>query len=171
MDLKTILQIGDPYLIIANSIKPRVGFTIIDEAKTILRKTIGRYFETRPDQEERKYRRNPLIIPNVGAAAGIDESGLLMHFWAGYGLRFIGFIISIGDDLVAVRTRGSVFLTLPGAKPGQTVFCLGSNCFSLTPAPGAVEIGRVRFVEGKSRAAVAFKSEGDSRPLDLDCLR
>lgn len=173
MTLTELREIGDPYnLFVADVSSIPLGLDAFEASRGMPRKSINRSFEMVADQEEKKYRRSPLIIPAIGAAAGIGTDGLLVHYWAGWGLKFAGFVIACGgNNIVAVKTRGSVMLRLPGAKLGQSVFGLGSNVFSLSQTPGAAEIGKVRFVEGSSRCAVAFRSEGDQRPLHLELLR
>ena len=107
----------------------------------------------------------------TGAAIAIDQDNKVVHYWPGRDLRFAGFLVAQTKDRCQIQTRGSAFLKLEGVQPedrGQRVYCNGPNSFSLKPSSITdAEIGKVRFMERVNYAAVAFKREDDSRPLNL----
>ena len=106
-----------------------------------------------------------------GAAIGLDQAGKIVHYYAGRGIRFAGFLIHQTLNKAVIKSRGSAFLKLEGVSPedrGQRVFCSAPNQFSLKPSSNDdAEIGKIRFMERANFAAVAFKGENDSRPLNL----
>lgn len=159
----------DPYVLFEKDIKPRPGFSVIDEARLIPRCSISRTYELMLDVAQVHRKRIPGVILCPGAACGINSDGHVTHFWPGQDLEFLGFLVAQGDErMVSVKTRGSLILKLPSAEPGNKVYCQGPDIFSLTETPGSAEIGKIRYCRGDDRCAVAFKREGDSRPLDLD---
>jgi len=169
---KEILTSGnDPFLTLIKDIKPRPGFSPLDEYRMSPRKSISRSYELVSFSEQIRWKSQEGVILCPGSAVGIDSDSCVCHFWPNLGLEFIGFLIASGDNReVAVKSRGSVILNLQEAQPGNSVFCCGPDTFSLTKSPGSAEIGKVRFCQG-NRAAVAFRRTGDERPLNLEISR
>lgn len=162
-------KLNDPYLRFTKDITPRIGCTILDEVRLSPGPSLTRAFERIADEEDRRFNRNPATILCKGAALGIDEAGEVGHFWPGRGLKFIGYLEGNAEKELAVKTRGSVVLSIPDASEGNRgdrVYCAGPNTFTLSPTRGAAEIGRVRYWQA-GRSTVAFRREGDERPLDL----
>lgn len=169
---KEILNSGnDPFLTLIKDIKPRPGFSPLDEYRMSPRKSISRAYELTDFSEQIQRKSQEGFILCCGAAVGLNSDGRICHFWPNIGLKFAGFLIASGDNCeVSIKTRGSVILSLPGAHPGDSVFCFGPDSFSLTETPGSALIGKVRFCQG-DRAAVAFRRSNDTRPLNLDISR
>ncbi len=172
--MENVNQQADPYIQYTKDIKPRTGFSVLDEAKAT-GPSLPRIYEQIPDHEERRFNRNPETILCVGAAVGIDEAGEVHHFWADQGLRFLGFLVANSEKELVVKTRGAIILKIEGASEGgrgDKVFCSGPNTFTLRNI--GAEIGKVRHFQKNDpgdyridRGAVAFRSEGDETPLDL----
>lgn len=161
----------DQYLRNVSEIKPPLGMTAYDFARVNPGPSLVRTYETVHGQEQGVFPKSREHLLCKGAAVGIDESGRCCHFWPELDLRFVGFLEQGCDETRAVvKTRGSVILKIEGATEsdrGRAVYCLGPNSFTLAKVPGAAEIGKIRYVQG-DRAAVAFRREGDDRPLNLD---
>jgi len=168
---KEILTPGnDPFLTLIKEIKPRPGFSPLDEYRMSPRKSITRSYELVNFSEQIRRKSLEGVILCAGAGCGLNSVNQVCHYWPGLNLDWLGFLIAIGDIEVAVKTRGSVILNLPEARSGDSVFCSGPDSFSLTETPGSAQIGKVRFCQG-NRAAVAFRRSGDERPLNLEISR
>lgn len=157
----------DSYIRYAADVAPRMGFTVLDEVKATGGPSLVRTFEEIKDQKQSRFTRDPETILCPGAGLGVDPAGVVHHFWKGQGLKFIGFLVANGDKELAVKVRGSIILKIEGASEGSrgdSVFCSGPNEFHLEPI--GPEIGKVRFFQN-GRCAVAFRREGDEKPLDL----
>lgn len=157
----------DPYIRYAKDIKPRMGFSVLDEAKAMGGPSLLRVFEETTDQKESRFSRDAETILCQGAAVGADREGVVHHFWPREGLRFIGFLQGQGEKELAVKVRGSILLKIKGASEGSrgdSVYCSGPNTFTLEPI--GVEIGKIRFFQN-GHCAVAFKRDGDRKPLNL----
>jgi hypothetical protein len=160
----------DPYLRNISEIEIPIGMTALDAAQRTPGPSLIRFYETVADKEQQDYPRLQNYILARGAAVGVDESGRCCHFWAGRELRFVGFLEGQAERRAVVKTRGSIVLHIAGVQDAdrlKPVYCHGPNDFSLDKLPGAAEIGKIRYVQN-GRAAVAFRREGDDRPLNLD---
>lgn len=164
-------KIRDPYIVYAKDVKPRAGYSVLDEAKTMPRVSIARTYETIAGEEQGIFKRDPSTVLCPGAAIGRHrQTKTITHFSAGEDLDFLGFLIANGDKETAVRVRGSALLLIPDLTSediGRPVYCTGPNEFSLEKSRGAACIGGIRYIEGR-RAAVFFKRFDDERPLDLN---
>lgn len=160
----------DPFLRHIKDIKCPLGLTPHDAAKLQPGHSIARSFENIRDQEQKRYPKPDEYILSQGTACGLDDSENCVHFWAGRVPHFIGFLIGSSEREATVKTRGSIVLKIEGATDadrGKPVYCSGPNTFSLENSPGAAEIGRIRYVQDNSLAAVAFKRYDSEKPLNL----
>jgi len=169
--MKEKAEFVDKYLRKTDGIKARPGFNSFDELKTQPSPSLLRSFEAVKDQEEKDFPKYENHFMAQGAAIGLDQAGKIVHYYAGRGIRFAGFLIHQTLNKAVIKSRGSAFLKLEGVSPedrGQRVFCSAPNQFSLKPSSNDdAEIGKIRFMERANFAAVAFKGENDSRPLNL----
>lgn len=162
-------QQHDEYSVYAKDINPRPGLTPLDEFKLQGGKSILRAYEQVRDVEERLFPRDPLTILAQGAALGQDEHGTVTLYRPNRNQKFLGFLRANSENQVAVMVRGSVVLRIPGVSEnhvGRCIYVHGPNKFSLTEGQGSALIGQIRYIQG-NRCAVAFKREGDQRPLNL----
>jgi hypothetical protein len=160
-------KIHDPYIRHTADIKPRAGFSHLQEYRATPGPSLVRRFEMVRDSEEKRFGRDQRTVLCKGAAVGIDAAGTVGHFRKG--LRWIGFLEGNSETEVAIRTRGVVILRIEGAGPadlGRSVFCGGPNTFGFSESLGPA-IGAVRFFQD-GFTAVSFRREGDSRPLILE---
>jgi len=158
----------DNYLRHGSAIVPPIGMTPLDYAKVTPNRSLVRTFEMIHDTEQKDYPKSREHILAKGAACGLDDAGRCSHYQPG--MKFVGFMEGQSDIRAGIRTRGSVVLRIDGATDayrGRPVYCSGCNSFTLEKQRGAVEIGRIRYVQG-GRAAVAFRRFDDDRPLNLD---
>lgn len=163
--MKKVNVPDDPYIRLTKAVTPRAGFTALDEVRATGGPSLTRVYERVPDEKQSRFDRNPEKILCPGAALGRDAAGEVHHYRQG--LKFIGFLIANGESDLAVKVRGSIVLSIPGAfevNRGDSVYCSGPNTFSLEPI--GAEIGKVRYYQD-GRCAVAFRRQGDEKPLDL----
>ena len=161
---------NDPYLRHISDVDVPIGMTPHDAAKRTGGPSLVRTFEQLRDREQRVYPKNQEYIFCKGASIGVDEDGQAFHFSQELDLRFVGFLLGDTGDRAEVLTRGSVILKIEGATDadrGAVVFCTGVNSFTLRKEKKAAEIGKIRYVQD-GKAAVAFRRQGDERPLNLD---
>ena len=153
----------DPFLRFTKEIKCPMGLSAFEAARLQPGPSLQRTYEQTPDSEneQRSYPKSEDHILTQGAACGLDEMGILCHYYPGV-RRFVGFLEGQDAQSATVKTGGSVVLKIDGLTStavdrGRTVFCSAPNSFSLKQVPGAAEIGVIRHVEGANRAAVAFR--------------
>ncbi len=133
-------------------------------------KSLIRVYEYIPDRKQIDLPKYKNQILCKGSAVGVDQDNHVVHFYAGRGLRFCGFLEGQTADRAAIWVRGSVVLDIPGADDtkhrGAKVYCTAPNEFSLGHKRGAAEIGKIRFVQN-GRSHVFFKQEEDNAPCYL----
>jgi hypothetical protein len=160
----------DPFLRTTDGIEAKNGLSAFDVLTRTPGVIIGRSYELVSDSEQKNLPKYETHFLATGAAVAIDEQEKVVNFWPGRG-RFAGFLVGQSRDRATVQTRGSVFLRIAGVQEkdrGRKVYCNSPNSFSLEPLSlNDAEIGIVRFWESENYVAVAFKSENDTRPLDL----
>lgn len=162
---------NDPFIRIAADIKCPMGMTPHDAAKLQPGKSIARTFEQVDDTEQREYPTSSEMILAQGAAVGLDDDGIAVHFFPGRTNRFIGFLIGSNEARATVKSRGSIVLKIENATLkdiGKPIFCSGPNSFSLHKSAGAAEIGAIRHVEGNGLSSITFRPTGDKKPLNLN---
>jgi len=163
----------DPYLRHTSDFTPPIGMTPLDQAKHSPGRCLARVYEHGEDRAQSSFAKRPEEILVAGACVGKDpEDGKCTHFTKG--MPFLGFLVGQTSDRAVVNTRGSLILSIVGVSEGdrgKPVFCTGPNSFSLRSSAGSQECGAVRHVAENGRAAVAFRSTGDCKPLDLDIRR
>jgi hypothetical protein len=161
---------SDPFTRNVKDIKCPLGLSPFDAAKLQPGPSISRTYEQVRDEEQRDYPKQSDLILAAGCAVGLDDNGNAQHFYAGRIDHFIGFLSGQGEKRAAVKTRGSIVLEIKGvttADRGKPVYCVGPNEFTLKKTAGAAEIGAVRYSQGNSRAAVAFRRYDSDKPLNL----
>jgi hypothetical protein len=151
----------DRYIVYTNDVKPRIGFSIVDEFQYTPRSSLSRIFSTMQGEDRSSTmllkKRDPLQLLCQGAAAGLDKTDTIRHLNPNDEFQgFMGFIEKNHDgDLVSVRTRGVVVLTITDAENmalQYPVFASGPNTFSSIETPGSHKIGFLLFKEGLSPA-------------------
>jgi len=160
----------DQYLRHVSEIDAPIGMTPHDAARHSPGPSLPRAFEEVRDREQCVYPKSEEYIFCRGAAIGVDEDGQAFHFSPELDHRFVGFLLADVGNRADVQTRGSVVLRIEGATDsdrGKAVYCAGVNSFTLCKGKGAAEIGKIRYVQD-GKAAVAFRRQGDERPLNLD---
>lgn len=161
---------SDPFARNIKDIKCPLGLSPFDAAKLQPGPGISRTFEHVRDEEQKDYPKQKDLILACGCAVGLDDNNNAQHFYAGRIQRFIGFLKGQTENTAAVKTRGSIILKIKGATTedrGKPVYCIGPNEFSLKKTSGAAEIGAVRYSQGNSRVAVAFRRYDSNKPLNL----
>jgi hypothetical protein len=151
-----------------SEIEVPLGLTPHDAACLSPGPSLVRTFEFVADSEQKDYPKSGEYILCKGAAVGLDESGQCCHYAPG--LNFVGFLLGQTENRACVKTRDSIVLKIEGVSDEdqrQPVFCSGPNEFTLDRQQGAVEIGKIRFVEN-GLAIIAFRRFNDDRPLNLD---
>lgn len=160
----------DPFLRLTKDVKCPLGLTPHDAARLQPGQSIPRTFEQIDDVEQKNYSKSEEYILAQGAAVGLADNGQCCHFWPGRVSRFVGFLMGSNENRASVKTRGSIVIKIEGttnADRGKPVYCFGPNNLSLEKAPGAAEIGKIRYVQGNGLASVAFKRYDSDKPLNL----
>ena len=163
----------DQYLRHIADVKSIPGMTAFDAAMRQPGPSIPRTYEILKGSEQTNFPKPQEVIMAQGAACGVDSGGMLRHFWPGQGLKWAGFLVAQTHDTGSVKTRGSIVLKVETATDEnrrRPVYCYGPNEFSIENKPGSVEIGKIRFTQD-GRSNVAFRREGDQRPLNLKINR
>lgn len=163
----------DPFLRFAKNIKCPLGLSPFEAIRVQPGPSLQRTYEqTAREDEQRSYPKAADLILIQGAAVGLDEKGLCCHYWPGVPC-FTGFLVGQNEKSATVKTGGAVVLKIDGLRStaldrGRPVFCNSPNSFSLEQAPGAAQIGVIRYVEGANRAAVAFRRYDSKKPLNVN---
>ena len=128
---------------------------------------VPRTYEMVSDQQQREFPKASGATVLKGQAVALDQDGHVVPFAPGG--RFLGFCTGQTATKCAVQVRGSIVLLLRGVTEdhaGTPVFCDGPNSFSIEKRRGSAEVGKVRYSQNE-RCAVAFRREGDEKPLNL----